>query len=377
MAAVAASSLTAAAQWLPTGPLIAPPVRITSPVNHATFYAPVNIPIFAYTTRDYYDWSSPIWTTYYAVTNVEFFAGTNDLGAGFNLGATGSVVRPLTPIYGNFTWGASLARLGNVFCLTWTNAAPGSVVLTAVAKGPAGYCVTSAPVNLTITTSPTNSNPSASLSCYATDPIAIAGTNAYVWRGVTNEVPTWTNWNASMFRWFTNWGPKNALFTVQRLGNADRNLTVRYRLGGTASNGVDYATLPGSVTVPAGAAYALIPVVPIDNRATNGNKTVVLTLLAATNTPSDYLLRAPTQAAALIIENGIRPASALLPGGGFHLNATGPDGAWFFIQYSTDFVNWTTASTNQVFQGSIDFIDPDTATHPNRFYRAVPLPTSP
>ncbi len=374
---IAASTLTASAQWLPTGPLVVPPVRITSPVNHATFYAPVNIPIFAFTTREYS--LSPIVPTLGSVTNVEFFAGTNDLGAGFNLGASGSpfALRPIPAIYGNITWGSSLTRLGNVYCLTWTNAAPGAVALTAVAKGPAGYCVTSAPVNITISTSPTNTNPTALVSIYATDPIAIAGTNAYVWRGVTNVTPAWTNWNPSVFRWFTNWGPKNALFTVQRLGNANSDLTVRYRIGGTASNGVDYATLPGSVTVPAGAAYTLIPIVPIDNGVTNRNKTVVLTLLAATNMPADYLLRPPTQAAALIIENGIRPASALLSGGGFHLNATGPDGAWFYVEYSTDFVNWTTASTNQVFQGSIDFIDPDTTSHPNCFYRAVPLPASP
>ena len=51
-------------------PILAPVPRIVSPANHALFYAPVDIPIFAYALR----------------TNVEFYAGTNDLGPGISLG---------------------------------------------------------------------------------------------------------------------------------------------------------------------------------------------------------------------------------------------------------------------------------------------------
>jgi hypothetical protein len=36
-------------------------------------------------------------------------------------------------------------------------------------------------------------------------------------------------------------------------------------------------------------------------------------------------------------------------------------------------VNWSFVSTNQVFQGSIDFVDPDAANNASRFYRAVPI----
>ena len=94
----------------------------------------------------------------------------------------------------------------------------------------------------------------------ATDPIAIAGTNAYwTWPGMTNPIPTWTNWPPPHFQAFTNWGPKNALFTVRRFGDVSSNLTVNYNISGSASNGVDYATLTNFVTVPAGEAYALIP----------------------------------------------------------------------------------------------------------------------
>ena len=353
-------------------PIVAPPVRITSPANHATFYAPVDIPIFAFARFSGY-YSSPISPLGATVTNVEFFAGTNDLGSGFNLGSTAPA-----PTYANFVTARPIPRLGNIYCLTWRNPPAGVFALTAVAKG-GGLSKTSAPVNITILASATNANPADVVSIVATDPIAIAGTNAWVWRGVTNAVPTWTNWGQTGWVWFTNWGPKNALFTLQRFGDAISNLTVNYRLGGTASNGVDYAALPGSVTVPAGSAYALIPIVPIDDGVTNITKTVTLTLTAATNVPPDYTVGWPASAAALIYENWLRTPSAVLAGGSFHLTATGPDGAWFYVQYSTDMVNWAVASTNQVFQGSIDFVDPEAASHASRFYRAVPMdsPTSP
>jgi len=360
------------AQFPPYYPSPVSPVRITSPANHATFYAPLEIPIFAYASLTYS--VNPFLPGLGSITNVEFYAGTNDLGSGFNLGAGAP---PAWASYANFVTVRAIPRLGNTYCLTWTNAPTGTFALTVVAKGAGSLAKTSAPVNITILVSATNANPADVLSVVATDPIAIAGTNAWVWRGVTNTVPNWTNWGRPGWVWFTNWGPKNALFTLQRFGDASSNLTVNYILGGTASNGVDYAALPGTLTVPAGSAYALIPIVPIDNGVTNTTKTVTLTLTAATNLPPDYSLGFPPRAAALIYENWLRPSSAVLPDGSFHLAATGPDGAWFYVQYSTDMVNWVVAGTNQVFQGSIDFVDPETAGQTSRFYRVVPVDRSP
>jgi hypothetical protein len=140
---------------------------------------------------------------------------------------------------------------------------------------------------------------------------------------------------------------------------------------------VDYAALPGFVTVPAGSAYALIPIVPIDTGTLNVSKTVVLTLTPSTNTPPDYIVGFPPRAAALILENWLRSPSAVLADGSFHVTAPGPDGAWFYVQYSSDLVNWSFVSTNQVFQGSIDFVDPDAPSSASRFYRAVPIANAP
>jgi len=66
-----------------------------------------------------------------------------------------------------------------------------------------------------------------------------------------------------------------------------------------------------------------------------------------------------------------------LSDGSFHLSATGPDGAWFYIQNSADLVNWLSVSTNQVFKGSIDFVDSDAPINASRFYRDVPIANLP
>jgi hypothetical protein len=174
---------------------------------------------------------------------------------------------------------------------------------------------------------------------------------------------------------FTNWGPKSALFTVRRFGDASNPITINYSISGTASNGVNYARLPGYVTIPAGGAYALIPIIPIDTNSLP--KTVVLTLTASSNVPPDYAIGIPPRAVALILYNWPRPLPFLLPDGCFHLNASGPDGAWFAVQYSGDLQNWSSVSTNQAFQGSMDFIDPDAPNYSSRFYRAVPVTTTP
>jgi hypothetical protein len=349
----------------PYDPIAGPSIRITSPANHAVFYAPVDIPLFAFVLSPD---SGTRWT------NVEFFAGTNDLGRGFDLGST---TRRPPQVYANFvTTVPLLPRTGSVYCLVWSNAPVGSYALTAVVTGSLGLISkTSAPVNITILPASTNSNPADVVSIVATDPIAIAGTNSYVWPGMTNASPAWSNWPPPLWQFFTNWGPKDALFTVRRFGDASNPITVNYAIGGTASNGVNYAALPGYVTIPAGGAYALIPVVPVDTGSFP--KTVVLTLTASSNEPPDYLVGIPSRAAALILNNWPRPLPFLLPDGSFHVNASGPDGAWFAIQNSSDLQNWSAVSTNQVFQGSVDFIDPGAPGNSSGFYRAVPVTNTP
>ena len=47
-------------------------------------------------------------------------------------------------------------------------------------------------------------------------------------------------------------GSDTGTFTVFRTGSTSNSLIVFYAMSGTATNGVDYATLPGTVTFNAG-----------------------------------------------------------------------------------------------------------------------------
>jgi hypothetical protein len=338
-----------------------PVVRIISPADGTTFFAPINIPLYTYA-------NDPGGS----VASVEFFDGTNSLGFGQTVPvATPNytvVGGPLPPVYPT-----------NLFFLTWSNAPVGAYVLTVKATDDDGASSTSTAVKIAVLPSlppPTNRSPIVSI--VASDPVAIEGTNDWVWPGETNATPTWAAWPAAACRFFTNCGPKTATFTVRRFGDTNSDLTLPYDIGGTASNGVDYTALPGSVTIPAGERRALITIVPIDDDSSNIIKTVILALEPSTNTLPDYVLGFPRRAAAVIIDgDGPRPATALLPDKCFHFVTPGPDAAWFCIEYSTDMANWTPVCTNQVINGSIDFVDPDAAGNPSRFYRAVPLTNPP
>jgi hypothetical protein len=69
-------------------------------------------------------------------------------------------------------------------------------------------------------------------------------------------------------------------FIVTRFGSQAANLLVNYALSGTATNGIDYNTLSGSVLIPAGQAKATITVTSRQDVVQNGDRTVVATLLS-------------------------------------------------------------------------------------------------
>jgi len=70
-------------------------------------------------------------------------------------------------------------------------------------------------------------------------------------------------------------------FTISRTGSTAAALVVNYSMSGTAGNGTDYQTLPGSVTIAAGSSAANITVTPIDDTMVESNETAVLTLAAS------------------------------------------------------------------------------------------------
>lgn len=77
-------------------------------------------------------------------------------------------------------------------------------------------------------------------------------------------------------------GPSTGSIRVTRIPSATtlgQPLTVYYTVtGSTATSGVDYAPLSGSVTIPAGSLSAAFEITPIDDRSDEGAEDVVVTL---------------------------------------------------------------------------------------------------
>jgi Calx-beta domain-containing protein len=77
-------------------------------------------------------------------------------------------------------------------------------------------------------------------------------------------------------------GADTAQITVSRTGDTSSPLTIPLRITGTASNGVDYATLANSVTLPAGVASTNVTVTPLNDSIGEATETITVTLAGGT-----------------------------------------------------------------------------------------------
>jgi len=91
-----------------------------------------------------------------------------------------------------------------------------------------------------------------------------------------NEQPTVT---ASVYDgWASEPGSDTGRFRLTRTGSTTAALAVKYAMSGAAVNGADYTLLSGSATIPAGAGYVNVDVVPVNDAAAESLETVVLTV---------------------------------------------------------------------------------------------------
>jgi len=118
---------------------------------------------------------------------------------------------------------------------------------------------------------------------------------------------------ASERQWLRRRNP--AEFVVWRAGPTNSALTVYYSVKGSAANGIDYETLPGTVTIPAGRRFARVMVRPSDDSIVERTESVVLNLgltppildpNARLALPPPYLLGSHRRAAAFIFDNDYR-----------------------------------------------------------------------
>jgi hypothetical protein len=94
------------------------------------------------------------------------------------------------------------------------------------------------------------------------------------------------------------------VFTIARQGDTNYALAVFYHVGGTASNGVDYAQIPSGLAIPAGSLTADILIQPKTNSLSTTDKTVELklapSLLMCPSPPCGYYIGSPSNATVVI-----------------------------------------------------------------------------
>ena len=95
-------------------------------------------------------------------------------------------------------------------------------------------------------------------------------------------------------------GGETNLFYISRNGNAG-SLDVNYSISGTATNGIDYQALSGSIVIPDGQFGVNLVMTPIDDTNVEGTETVTLTILPGTGYGPDR----PSNATYEITDNEI------------------------------------------------------------------------
>jgi len=107
-------------------------------------------------------------------------------------------------------------------------------------------------------------------------------------------------------------GPEaSASFTFTRQDDFGRDLDVYYTVGGTSTDGVDYALLPGSIVIPRGQASATIEIAAVEDNNHEGTELAIIRV-----TPSDEYSLGPEacrQVVATIVDGAPPSGINLLP----------------------------------------------------------------
>ncbi|MCA2516867.1 MULTISPECIES: Calx-beta domain-containing protein, partial [unclassified Microcystis] len=102
-------------------------------------------------------------------------------------------------------------------------------------------------------------------------------------------------------------GTANLVYTFTRTGVTTNALTVNYTVGGTATNGTDYASIPTSVTFAANSATATVIVDPTPDTTVEPDETVILTLATGTG----YTIGTTTPVTGTITNGPVTPSITL------------------------------------------------------------------
>jgi hypothetical protein len=214
------------------------------------------------------------------------------------------------------------------FEFTWADAMPGSHVLTARATDGGGRYGVSTPVEIVVGGSDTRPT----LRVVARDAFAVEPTAA---GGVVNT----------------------ATFRVQRFGPVEGDVTVRYLMGGRATNGLDYAALSGGVVLVSGSAWVDVVVTPSADGEEEGLESVVLML----EQDAAYRLAHRRRAVAVISDRAMAPHGGgghcrQLADGLVHFCFPAPSGALCRLEGSGNLREWTTLFTLPAVDGAVHYL---------------------
>ncbi|MEW6157358.1 MAG: Calx-beta domain-containing protein [Verrucomicrobiota bacterium] len=92
-----------------------------------------------------------------------------------------------------------------------------------------------------------------------------------------------------------------AVYLLERVGNIDQELTVKYEVSGTAVNGADFATLSGEARFASGQDVILLNVFPLNDQFVEGNESVHIAVKA----DPAYNLGAESEATAVIVDDDL------------------------------------------------------------------------
>jgi hypothetical protein len=134
------------------------------------------------------------------------------------------------------------------------------------------------------------------------------------------------------------------MFTIDRNGRIDGDLIVNYAMGGTASNGVDYAALSGSAVIPDGQSATTVTIAPLDDSLAEGTEWATLTLAGS----ASYAIGPAASATVTIRDDDAVPARVVW-------NRNQADASWNALHWNDAYseTNRVPLSCDEVLVGDV------------------------
>jgi hypothetical protein len=179
--------------------------------------------------------------------------------------------------------------------------------------------------------------------------------------------------NASEGTWLSIYGQTNTgRFVISRAVATNSSLLVKFSVGGTASNGVDYLAISSSITIPADSNSVSVVVVPTGGTLATDPATVVVNLLS----DAVYQLGNSTNATVTLSQYESESGPPPLPTPMFTMQlfvGTNLNGQLFDLQSSTNLIDWSDLGTGTNVWGVVTIAETNHLHFRQRFFRAFPV----